>query len=111
VSTLGFVDKKELEGVQISSEKEFYYSQKDLRFWKIPKTNAVSSFIKSNFDYLINLDTSGQLEIQAISVYSNAKVRIGKYFEAFPYSQDLMVKCHASNSEELFKEIKKFIEK
>jgi hypothetical protein len=108
VRTLGFIGEKEL-GDHTPTIKEEYFCLKDLNFWKLPKKNKVANFTSSNFDFLINLDLIGCNELQAISTYSNAKVRIGKHFEKYPFSQDFMIKSHAVNGDELFNEIKKYI--
>ncbi|MFT6112753.1 MAG: hypothetical protein ACJAXV_001544 [Bacteroidia bacterium] len=47
--------------------------------------------------------------MQAVSVYSSAKTRIGKYFEDYSFSQDFMIKSLSESGDELFNEIKKYI--
>jgi len=108
VSTIGFIEEKNL-GDLVPNNKEKYFCKKDLNFWKLPKKEVVQKFISKDFDYLINLDMIGRNELQAISTFSNAKTRIGKHFEEYPFSQDFMIKSHAESGEELFNEIKKYI--
>jgi len=108
VITIGFLEEKEL-GDLVPSNKEEYFCKKDLNFWKLPKKEVVQKFISKDFDYLINLDMIGRNELQAISTFSNAKTRIGKHLEEYPFSQDFMIKSHAESGEELFNEIKKYI--
>jgi hypothetical protein len=108
VITLGFVNEKELGDYQPRLRQE-YYTKKDLTFWKIPKKDVIQNFITTPFDYLINLDAEGVIELQSISTFSNAKTRIGKYFEEFPFAQDFMVKSLAETEEELFNDITKYI--
>jgi hypothetical protein len=108
VISLGFVAEKEL-GEYIATSKEAYFCLKDLTFWKLPKKEVVTKFISRDFDFLINLDLEGNNQVQAISTYSKAKTRIGKYFEEYPFSQDFMIKSYAENGDELFNEIKKYI--
>ncbi|MEY2924175.1 MAG: hypothetical protein RLZZ337_723 [Bacteroidota bacterium] len=108
VCTLGFVNEKEL-GEYLPTLREEFFCKKDLTFWKIPKKDGIHKFITTPFDYLINLDSEGSVELQSISTFSNAKTRIGKYFEEFPFAQDFMVKSLAETEEELFNDITKYI--
>ncbi len=108
VFTLGFVNGKEL-GDYKPNLKEEYFCKKDLNFFGIPKKNAVDTFIKKEFDFLINLDTKGRIELQAISTFSEAKTRIGKHLDLFQNAQDFMIKSLAESEEEIFNEIIKYI--
>lgn len=108
VITLGFIPEKEL-GDYIPTLKEEYFCEKDLIFWRLPKKAVVSNFTSKKFDFLINLDFNKNIELQAISAYSSAKTRIGKYFEEYSFSQDFMIKSLAESGDELFNEIKKYI--
>jgi hypothetical protein len=108
VITLGFIPEKEL-GDYIPTLKEEYFCEKDLTFWRLPKKAVMSNFTSKKFDFLINLDFNKNIELQAISVYSSAKTRIGKYFEEYSFSQDFMIKSLAESGDELFNEIKKYI--
>jgi hypothetical protein len=108
VVTIGFLEEKEL-GDLLPNYKEEYFCKKDLNFWKLPKKEVIQKFISNDFDYLINLDMIGRNELQAISTFSNAKTRIGKHFEHYPFAQDFMIKSHSETSEELFNDIKKYI--
>jgi len=108
VSTLGFIPEKEL-GDHIPTLKEEYFCKKDLTFWKLPKKSVVADFTGKDFDFLINLDFNGSIEMQAVSAYSSAKTRIGKYFEDYSFSQDFMIKSLAESGDELFNDIKKYI--
>lgn len=108
VVTLGFVDDKNQTGFERSEMKDFFCA-KDLNFWKLPKKQTVSHFVVQDFDYLINFDMEGRNELQAISTYSVAKTRIGKFFENYPFGQDFMVKSCAKTHEELFIDIKKYL--
>lgn len=108
VHTLGFVNEKDL-GEYTPTLREEFYCKKDLTFWKIPKKDGIQKFITTPFDYLINLDSEGMIELQSISTFSNAKTRIGKYFNEFPFAQDFMIKSMAETEEDLFNDITKYI--
>lgn len=108
VTTLGFVNEKELGKYQPKLREE-YFCNSDLNFWRIPKKGVMENFMSTPFDYLINLDSEGVIELQSISTFSKAKTRIGKYFDDFPFAQDFMVKSLAETQEELFNDITKYI--
>jgi hypothetical protein len=108
VTTIGFVNEKEIRNY-LPNYKEEYFCLVDLTFWKLPKEEKIKRFISTDFDYLINLDTVGQLQLQAISAQSVAKVRVGKHMDEFAYAHDFMIQSDASNAEELFEEIKNYI--
>lgn len=108
VITLGFIPEKEF-GDYMPTLKEEYFCKKDLTFWHVPKKAVVSKFIQKDFDFLINLDLNESIELQAVSVYSAAKIRIGKYFDEYSFSQDFMIKSLAESGDELFNEMKKYI--
>jgi|TARA_B110000902_G_scaffold147531_1_gene170180 hypothetical protein len=108
VITLGYLEEQELGGY-VPDKKEMYFCIKDLNFWKLPKKQAVTSFVSIDFDYLINLDMEGCNELQAISTYSASKTRMGKHFENYPFAQDFMIKSLAETAEELFNDIKQYI--
>ncbi|NNJ56639.1 MAG: hypothetical protein HKP14_10915 [Bacteroidia bacterium] len=108
VFTLGYVNSKEL-GDYVPNLKEGFYCKKDLGFFGIPKKESISSFINKDFDYLINLDTKGRIELQAVSTFSLARTRIGKHLDLFQNAHDFMVKGIAETEEEIFNEIIKYI--
>jgi uncharacterized protein YkuJ len=108
VITIGYIEEKEL-GEHVADKKEKYFCKKDLNLWKLPKKQVVASFASIQFDYLINLDIEGCNELQAVSTYSASKTRIGKHFDDYPFAQDFMVKSLAETAEELFNDIKQYI--
>jgi hypothetical protein len=104
VYTLGFVDEKDISNL-LPNYKESYFCRNDLSFWKIPHENRISKFIQEDFDFLINLDSVGLIELQGVSTFSKAKTRIGKYFDEFLFAHDLMVKSSSHEVYELFLDI------
>jgi hypothetical protein len=108
VYSLGFVDAKELTGFS-STYKDEYFCRKDLNFWKHVKPDAIKGFANEAFDYLLNLDTQGNLTLQSVSVLSKAKTRFGKQFDAYEFAHDFMVKSYADSPKELFREIVQYI--
>ena len=108
VITIGYLEEKELVDYT-ANKKEMYFCIKDLNFWKLPKKQAIASFVSIDFDYLINLDMEGCNELQAISTYSASKTRMGKHFKNYPFAQDFMIKSLAETAEELFNDIKQYM--
>lgn len=104
VFTLGFVNEKDISGL-LPNYKESYFCKTDLNFWKIPQGVRISKFIHEDFDFLINLDLTGDNELQGISTFSKAKTRIGKYFDEYLFAHDLMVKSGSHEVYSLFIDI------
>lgn len=111
VTTLGYFDEKELNHEYTPNYKHLFFCKEQLSFWKLPMPNTLSRFISTDFDYLINLDVKGELVLQAVSTYSQAKTRIGLHQERFLFSQDFMVKAPAKTGLELFESIKEYVGK
>ncbi len=92
VTSLGFVDKKELAENQFSKLGLDFFSRKDLSFYMIPKNILVNNFSKGDFDILINLNVENCFPLQYISGISKAKFRVGRYDPANTHFYDLMIK-------------------
>jgi len=108
VFTLGFVNEKDIDNL-LPNYKESYFCNADLNFWKIPHGGRISKFIQEDFDFLINLDLKGAIELQGISTFSVAKTRIGKFFGDFVFAHDLMVKSNSQEAYGLFIDITRHI--
>ncbi|MDG1756142.1 MAG: hypothetical protein P8I43_01905 [Bacteroidia bacterium] len=108
VFTLGFVNEKDIDNL-LPNYKESYFCNADLNFWKIPHGDSISKFIQEDFDFLINLDLKGAIELQGISTFSVAKTRIGKFFDDFVFAHDLMVKSNSQEAYGLFIDITRYI--
>lgn len=111
VTTLGYYNEKELTHEYTPNFKHMFFCNEQLNFWKLPMPNTINAFLNTSFDYLINLDVKGEMVIQAVSTYSQAKTRLGLYMEPYEFSQDFMVKGKPSNAEELFELLKPYITK
>jgi len=57
-----------------------FYSRNCLNWYEIPNDKTVDDFTRRNFDILINLYQVKYKALEYVSVLSNAKFRIGKYF-------------------------------
>ena len=111
VTTLGYLDEKELNHNYTPNYKHMFFCKEQVNFWRLPQPATLERFLGTPFDYLINLDVEGSLVLQAVSTYSTAKARIGLYQEPFQFCQDFMIKCEASNGVELIENLKNYIKK
>ena len=108
IVTLGFVNEKEL-GEYVPNYKQDYFCKKDLNFWKLPKQDNLIKFLNKEFDFLLNLDLVGSLQLQAVSTFCKSKTRMGKHFDEYVFAQDFMIKSDAVTAADLFTEIKKYL--
>ena len=111
VTTLGYLDEKELTHEYTPNYKHMFFCKEQLSFWKLPMPNTLSRFITTDFDYLINLDVKGNMVLQAVSTYSQAKTRLGMHMDTYLFSQDFMVKTQAKSGTELFDSMKEYVGK
>ena len=109
VTTLGFVNEKELTHEHTPNYKHLFFCKEQLSFWKLPMPNTLSRFITTPFDYMINLDMKEDMVLQAVSTYSQAITRIGLYQEKYQFSQDFMIQAEVNNGTELVEELKKYL--
>jgi hypothetical protein len=109
VTTLGYLNEKELNHNYNPNFKHMFFCQRELNFWKLPKQELLRQFLEKDFDYLINLDVEGELVLQAVSAYSKARTRIGLHLQTYEFCQDFMIKAEAEDSTSLFEHIIKYI--
>lgn len=69
-----------------------YFTAKDTSWIGIPAKEKTGSFVKKEFDLLINLYTHECLPLEFISTLSNAKYRVGRYIDDKTYCYDLMIR-------------------
>ena len=86
VETLGYLDTKE------KNETYNYFSNDDLNWYYIPKSNQIDSFIKKEFDVLIDLHTESKEPLGYIASLSNAHFKVGKRDDQFD-CYDLAIDC------------------
>ncbi|MBR9859188.1 hypothetical protein GYB22_00255 [bacterium] len=109
VTTLGYLDEKELNHNYTPNFRHMFFCQRELSFWKIPKAQSLQTFTEVDFDYLINLDVEGDLVLQAVSAYSKAHTRIGLHLEDYEFCQDFMIKADVNDGPDLFEKLKDYI--
>jgi hypothetical protein len=104
VTSLGYVDKKELPANQFAKLGLDFFTRKNLNWYMVPNSPLVTNFINEDFDILINLNIGACFPLQYISAISKAKYRVGQYDIKNAIYYDLMI--HTPKNETL----KHFIE-
>ncbi len=74
-----------------SNEIMKLFNKASLNWYKIPRIKEVDEFIKQPMDILIAVHTKESLPLQYIAAHSNAKFRMGPYFEKAKTSYDWMI--------------------
>ena len=75
VKLLAFLD-------ETSQQSQFpftHFSRKEVDWMMRPKGDAVETFVKTPFDYLINLYLAGKKPLEYISILSQAHLKVGTY--------------------------------
>ncbi len=81
IYTIGFVDMHQLPGnKKYSLQNDFCWHEK-MNFFKLPQKAAYETFLKTDFDLLLNLYEKPILPLLALSAWSNAKFKVGPNFQ------------------------------
>lgn len=109
VNTLGYINRKSLDGEFIPNYRNDYYCNRDLNWLRLPKEISVKRFISESYDYLINLYTRDDFAMIGISALSMARFRIGLYWKSYTECFDMMLKPSEEGMEAYLKEIKHYL--
>ncbi|MBP7497753.1 MAG: hypothetical protein KA792_08835 [Bacteroidales bacterium] len=102
VKALGFVKTKTIPYFCYPKLTFDYFTPKDLNWYNKPSNKFVSSFIKREFDILINLNTASDLTLHYIAMQSAAKFKVGR-FDKFPFDfYNLMISNYEDKNQENF---------
>ena len=91
VTTLGFMNVKELPLGLNGSMQHQYFSLKELNWYFKPSSIFIESFIKEPFDILMDFDISWQLPVTFICSQSVAKCKAGRYSVKYENLFDVMI--------------------
>lgn len=97
VDVFAFIDGVETEEMVSHA----HFNRKNVNFFYIPKGNEVSYFIQKKFDILLYAHQSFSPELVYIATLSNAKMRVGPYFDEIPDgidTFDLLIKLEKEPS-------------
>lgn len=103
VSSLGFVDSKEVLDFYRKDEKNHFFSRKNINWYGKPNNPYIKKFIETKFDILINISIINEFPIQYIIALSNAKFKVGKFIEKNAYF-DFMIDIKEKNDIKLLTE-------
>lgn len=109
VNTLGYINRKQLDGEFTPNYRNDYFCNKDLTSMRLPKEMSVKRFISEPYDYLMNLYEQDDFALIGISALSKAKFRIGQYRKEYIECFDLMLKPGEPGLDNLIKEITHYI--
>lgn len=109
VNTLGYINRKSLDGEYIPNYRNDFYCNRDLNGLRLPKEMSVKRFISEPYDYLINLYTRDDFAMIGISALSKAKFRIGLYWKDYTECFDMMLKPAEEGMSAYLKEIKHYL--
>lgn len=93
VQAIGYIDNKSLIDSYLHRKGFGFFTGKDLSWFYKPKGEKIESFIKSDFDVLINLSLEKYLPIDYVTVLSKAKFKVGKFIEKSS-PLDFMIDTH-----------------
>ncbi len=111
VKSIGFVPLKELPHYTPMKLNFDFVSLKDLNWYRKPKGQFVSDFIKQEFDILIDLNLTGIDSMRYIVSLSRAKFKIGRYTDDHKDIYDFMLEGIEDNQVSLFiKEVLHYLE-
>lgn len=86
------------------------FSKKNLNWMLKPNSVEVESFMKQNFDILINAYLQPIIPLLYISTFSNAKLRVGLYYPERTMVSDMMITVNGdANLDSFFKEIEHYL--
>lgn len=91
VASIGYVDKKDLDGFHIQPIEFGFFCKKDLNWYGKPKHYAVSDFTDKKFDILIDLQLAEIIPLRFILAQSNAKFKVGRKPVRLEEFYDLML--------------------
>lgn len=109
VNTLGYINRKKLDGEYTPNFRNDFFCNKDLTAMRLPKEMSVKRFITEPFDYLINLYEQDDFALIGISALSKAKFRIGLYRKEYIDCFDLMLKPSEPGLQNLIDQIIHYI--
>jgi hypothetical protein len=98
VFMLGYVDAKQLPAnKKFLLNSEFFWREK-LDGFNLPLKGQIGQFLQQDFDILLNLYQEALLPMQAISVYSKAKFKVGAQVEGALKYYDVIIDTGSNNS-------------
>ena len=92
VYVFGFVNKRKMEDIHLSTIHVNYFNLQDLNLIGIPNSKKFNLFIKKKYEILINLSLKNSFPTKYLALKSNSKYRIGIFTDRNNRDYDLMMK-------------------
>jgi len=108
VRLLGYYDSH-FNGKEVSFP---FFCKSSLNWYQIPNDVVVKDFTRYKFDILINAYQKKLKPLEYVSLFSNAKFRIGRYFDGDgPHPSDMMIQTDETQSmAEFIEQLNNFLE-
>lgn len=89
-----------------------FFCKSGLNWYNIPNDIEVENFTRYKFDILINAYQKKLKPLEYVSLFSNAKFRIGRYFDGDgPHPSDMMINTEETQTmEEFISQLNNFLE-
>lgn len=110
VEMLAFYGGKELPASYISYKKIYFFTKKELNWYKKPKDPVVDEFAQKEFDILIDLSMDEVFPLQWIATLSRAKFKVGN-LSYYGTPNDLIINIKPGEDiEYLLSQVKHYLE-
>jgi hypothetical protein len=98
VLALGFVDDDTIPDYCVAAYSGYYFNRKALNWYNAPRPDYIQTFIKKEYDILIDLSTSKDYTLKYIIALSRARFKVGRQRLGFSNHYDLMLRMKKSAS-------------
>lgn len=106
---LVYLENKDLSYYYSQLQKVSYFTNEDLNWFYIPKSDAVKEFIETNFELLINLEIYTSFPSRYVIALSMAQMKVGLRSDKNPF-HDLMIDLpEETKREDYFEQLKHYL--
>ncbi len=109
VTSIGFVDSKEVRDFYRETLFMSYFSKKNINWYGKPRNERVEMFVNQDFDILIDLSIINEFPIKYISAMSLAKFKVGKQTENEKYLDFMIDISKKTETEYLIEQITHYL--
>lgn len=88
---LGYLKRIKDNFMPATNKNSFIFTDKDLNFLKIPKSNRIAEFLENEYDILLDISDNKTYPISYISSKCKASLKIGFYTPLHTLNFDLML--------------------
>jgi len=91
VRSMGYVPLKELPGNITTSIDHQCFTLKNVNLYYKPAIDFIGSFVKEEYDLLLDLNITTQLPLVFVAALSKAKCKVGRYSDKYMSLYDVMI--------------------